>query len=140
MGRAKRAPSALNEKEQLIRDALRAAARPLSAYDLIELLHENGVSSPPTVYRALKRLTDAGFAHRVESLNAFVCCSHDAHASSAAFAICDDCGSVTEFHHDNVTDKLDSWAQAQAFKLEKTTIELRGRCRSCTAGPTQSDA
>lgn len=85
----------------------------------------------------MKRLTDAGFAHRIESLNAFVCCSHDAHASSAAFAICDDCGCVTEFHQDNVTDKLGAWAQAQAFEVQKTTIELRGRCRDCTTGPAQ---
>ena len=139
MARTKRLPTTLSDKERLIREALRAAKRPLSAYDLIELLHNDGVSSPPTVYRALKRLTEAGFAHRIESLNAFVCCSHDVHASSAAFAICDDCGAVTEFHQGAVTERLGDWAQAQAFDVQKTTIELRGRCRDCSAPLGQQD-
>lgn len=139
MARPKRTPTTLSNKERLILDTLHAAAKPLSAYDLIELLHDQGVSSPPTVYRALKRLTEAGFAHRIESLNAFVCCSHDAHASSAAFAICDDCGSVTEFHQDKVTGTLGDWAQAQAFRVQKTTIELRGRCRDCATVSAHGD-
>lgn len=139
MARPKRTPTTLSDKERLIRDTLHSAGKPLSAYDIIELHHDQGISSPPTVYRALKRLTEAGLAHRIESLNAFVCCSHDAHANSAAFAICDDCGSVTEFHQDNVTDALDGWAKAQAFEVQKTTIELRGRCRDCVTESAQRD-
>lgn len=121
----------LSEKEALIEGALRKAARPLSAYDLIELLRADGISSPPTVYRALKRLTDAGRAHRIESLNAFVCCAHAGHSGSAAFAICGDCGMVTEFHQDEVAGLLGEWAREHSFNLLKTTIELRGRCQDC---------
>ena len=51
----------------------------MSAYDLIQVLHSEGMSSPPTMYRALRQLVDAGVAHRIESLNAFVACRHEHH-------------------------------------------------------------
>ena len=121
----------LSEKEALIDATLRGSRRPLSAYNLIELLHDQGIASPPTVYRALKRLVGFGFAHRIESLNAFVSCAHGGHASTAAFAICDDCGDVSEFHQPEVTNLLRGWAQVQAFAINAMTIELRGTCRSC---------
>ena len=131
MARSARKPDQLSEKERLIVGALQDAKRPLSAYDLIERLHGEGVASPPTVYRALKRLMAAGLAHRIESLNAFVSCAHGAHAASAAFAICDDCGTVTEFHRDPVVISLDEWAEAEQFHVSKLTIELHGQCAAC---------
>jgi Fur family zinc uptake transcriptional regulator len=131
MARGSRPQGALSLKESLIVGALRQAERPLSAYDLIELLHDEGVSSPPTVYRALKRLTELGITHRIESLNAFVCCSHGGHGGTAAFAICTDCGTVSEFHHDAVATLLGAWAEEQDFSIQKTTIELRGQCHDC---------
>jgi Fur family transcriptional regulator, zinc uptake regulator len=131
MARGSKSQDGLSPKEALIVEALRRAARPLSAYDLIELLHDEGVSSPPTVYRALKRLTEMGITHRIESLNAFVCCSHGGHNGTAAFAICADCGTVSEFHHDAVASLLGAWAEEQDFSIQKTTIELRGQCHDC---------
>jgi Fur family transcriptional regulator, zinc uptake regulator len=130
------APNAakLSANETLIVTALRKAARPLSAYDLIELLRDHGVSSPPTVYRALKRLVAFGVAHRIESMNAFISCAHGGHASSAAFAICGTCGGVHEFHPHEAVNLLTDWAHGQAFAITATTIELRGTCGGCTAG------
>lgn len=140
MARESRGQRALSAKETLIVDALRQARRPLSAYDLIELLHGDGVSSPPTVYRALKRLTEAGLAHRIESLNAFVSCAHGGHTGTAAFAICDDCGTVDEFHQDAVVELLARWARDRQFRIDKTTIELRGLCRNCAAATPAAGA
>jgi Fur family transcriptional regulator, zinc uptake regulator len=137
MARSTRHGAQLNAKETLIVEALRAAARPLSAYDIIDLLRAEGISSPPTVYRALKRLTHAGLAHRIESLNAFVPCAHAAHASGAAFAICSDCGSVIEFHKPDAIENLAQWAAQNTFQVNRMTIELRGQCHSCAlAGET----
>lgn len=140
MARRARVVAELSEKEALIAATLRRSGRPLSAYDLIELLHDDGVSSPPTVYRALKRLVGLGVAHRIESLNAFVSCAHGGHASTAAFAICGDCGGVTEFHQQEVARLLKSWAQVQAFALSAMTIELHGTCSVCAAAQGGSDA
>lgn len=131
MMRGPKSQQALSPNETLIVEALRREARPLSAYDLIELLHDKGLSSPPTVYRALKRLTTLGLTHRIESLSAFVSCSHGGHAGTAAFAICTDCGTVSEFHHEGVATLLGTWAKEQDFSIEKSTIELRGQCHDC---------
>lgn len=123
--------SELNAKEKLVASALRKAGRPMSAYDLIGELKEQGFTSPPTVYRALTRLVTEGVAHRIESLNAFVCCAHDHHAGAAVFAICDDCGDVDEFGEDNVAGRLHDWARGSAFQIRHMSIEIRGRCAAC---------
>ena len=48
---------------------------PMKAYDLIAAYGEGGEpAKPPTVYRALEFLERLGFAHRIESLNAYVPC------------------------------------------------------------------
>jgi Fur family transcriptional regulator, zinc uptake regulator len=135
MARSTRHGAQLNAKDTLIVETLRAAARPLSAYAIIDLLHAEGISSPPTVYRALKRLTHAGLAHRIESLNAFVSCAQAAHASAAAFAICSDCGTVIEFHQPTTTASLAQWADQNTFQVNTMTIELRGQCDSCASAP-----
>lgn len=133
MSSAEQQRQGLKPKEALILDALQKAERPLSAYDLIERLHDQGVASPPTAYRALRRLTDVGLVHRIESLNAFVSCAHDHHLAAAAFAICSRCGAVAEFHADEVRAHLDAWASKSGFQLEKVVMELSGHCDRCAS-------
>ena len=123
-----------NGTDELIAKALRAAQRPLSAYELIDLLRDQGVNAPTTVYRSLNRLIAAGQAHRLESLNAFVCCARCCRHGTAVFAICEACGAVTEFDDDVVAERLAGWAHSASFSLARTTIELRGRCGTC--GPS----
>src|SRR3954453_12524056 len=49
--------------------------QPMKAYDLIAGFATGGPpAKPPTVYRALDFLEKQGFAHRIESLNAYVAC------------------------------------------------------------------
>jgi Fur family zinc uptake transcriptional regulator len=49
------------------------------------------------------------------------------------FAICDGCGTVTEFEDEVVAGRLANWAQAAEFSVAHTAVELRGRCKSCAA-------
>ena len=131
MARATRRSTQLNAKETLIAETLRAAGRPLSAYEIIARLPDGGASAPTTVYRALKRLLAAGHAHRIESLNAFVSCAQHGHENSTVFAICDQCGAVAEFDDAEVANKLISKAQERSFAVTKLTLELRGHCGVC---------
>src|SRR5271165_5663166 len=101
MGRRER-----GRTERLIASALRDARRPLGAYDLMHLLSKEGVSSPTTVYRALNRLTEAGLAHRIETLNAFIPCAQGCQSGSAVFAICAECGAVNEFSDRDIVKRL----------------------------------
>lgn len=132
---AKRRPAPAQDK--LIVEALRDVGRPVSAYELIDQLRDKGVTAPPTVYRALGRLIADGLAHRLESLNAFVACKHAHHQHGAAvFAICEGCGSVSEFDEQEAVERLAAWANTAKFAVREMTLELRGRCADC--GPERS--
>ena len=126
----------LTRNQTLVLNALSGAANPLSAYDILDRLRGDGFRAPLQVYRALDKLVEYGLVHRLESLNAFVACTHphehDDHAQAiTAFAICDNCGSVTEFHDHTIEDRLQQWQAARHFRPAKTTIEIRGACRNC---------
>jgi len=127
----------LTKNQALVLGALKAAASPKSAYDILDDLRGDGFRAPLQVYRALEKLTEFGLVHRLESLNAFVACAdpHD-HAGHehgiTAFAICEDCGTVTEFHDQGIEGRLQAWQSAEHFKPAKTTIEIRGHCKDCS--------
>ncbi len=127
----KRRPS--TEQDRLISDALRDAGRPVSAYEIIDSLRDKATLAPQTVYRSLDRLIASGAAHRLESLNAFVACSHAVHKGSAVFAICDRCGGVDEFDEPKALKALADWASAPQFALRQMTLELRGTCARCNS-------
>jgi Fur family zinc uptake transcriptional regulator len=71
-------------------------------------------------------------------MNSFVACSHPDHHHHdhgvTAFAICEDCGQVTEMHDAGIEERLSVLAGREHFKTEKTTIEIRGHCQNCTSG------
>lgn len=121
------------EQDRMIVEALRGARRPVSAYELIDQLREKAVLAPQTVYRALDRLIATGAAHRLESLNAFVACSHSRHEGRAVFAICESCGIVDEFDEPRAVESLSAWAKKARFTVREMTLELRGRCNACVS-------
>ncbi len=130
---AERATRALAPNHQTVFSALKRAARPLTAYQLIDAVRASGISAPPTVYRALARLIEDGRAHRLESLNAFVACthSHDSHGSTV-FMICDDCGSAEEFTDHAIAERLDERARETGFRPKAAAIEIHGSCSACS--------
>ncbi|MET0273340.1 MAG: Fur family transcriptional regulator [Phenylobacterium sp.] len=106
---------------------------PLKAYDLIAAFGETGEpAKPPTVYRALEFLERLGFAHRIESLNAYVPCRIHGEGHSAAFLICDCCGAAEEFEPD-FAPQIAAAAQA-GYAVRTVTLEARGRCPACKDG------
>lgn len=123
----------LTKNQTLVLDALTRADGPASAYALLDQLRADGFRAPLQVYRALEKLIEYGFVHRLESLNSFVACAHPHEHGHGlvAFAICDKCGQVDEFSDRTVEKRLKGWAQDHSFTLCKTTIELRGTCANC---------
>ncbi len=105
---------------------------PIKAYDIIHGLTVN----PPTVYRALTSLTEAGILHRIESLNAYMFCLHPGHDHAHGhdheifFTICDQCGQVDEIDHDLKTN-LTSVLKARNFKPKRRIFEIHGACENC---------
>ena len=113
-------------------ELLLEADGPLKAYDLIAGFGEDGApAKPPTVYRALDFLERQGFAHRIESLNAFVPCRLTAENHSAAFLICSCCGAAEEFEPDFSPGRR---PPAKGYAVTAVTLEARGLCPACQAG------
>lgn len=108
---------------------------PMKAYDLIAAYGQSGEpAKPPTVYRALEFLERLGFAHRIESLNAYVPCRLDGPKPSewghaAAFLICDCCGAAEEFEPDFTPGR--AAAEAKGYAVSTVTLEARGLCPAC---------
>ena len=127
----------LTKNQGLVFDALRRSEQPMSAYTILDKLRDHGFRAPLQVYRALDKLVETGLVHRLESLNAFVACAHPDESccrhGTVAFAICNACGHVDEFHDHEVEHRLAAFTQAKRFRAEKTTIEIRGLCAACTA-------
>lgn len=126
----------LTTNQQRVLDTLQQTKNPLSAYALLDRLRGAGFSAPVQVYRALERLAEQGLVHRLESLNAYVPCTHSdgCRRGLMAFAICDECGHVDEFTDDGLGRCLGRWMKNNAFSLRSSTIELHGKCAAC-AGP-----
>ena len=136
-------PEKLTKNQTLVLGVLEKSHEPVSAYTILERLRDEGFRAPLQVYRALDKLLAFGKVHRLESINAFVACSHAGHSHSGGvtvFAICETCGKVNEFHDDIIGERLALWQQKSDFKSEKTTIEIRGLCTKCRTSATPASS
>lgn len=110
--------------------------RAIGAYELLKRLDADGLGSqPPVAYRALEFLVNNGFAHKVESLNAFVACvdpaTHAEADQSAAFLICRDCGTVGESITPKHAQSVSEAASSTGFSIENALVEAEGTCQNC---------
>jgi Fur family zinc uptake transcriptional regulator len=123
----------LTAPRRRVLELLLQADGPLKAYDLIAVFGEGGEpAKPPTVYRALEFLERLGFAHRIESLNAYVPCRLEGESHAAAFLICSCCGAAEEFEPDFAPGR--AAAAARGYAVSSVTLEARGLCPACQAG------
>jgi Fur family zinc uptake transcriptional regulator len=106
--------------------------RAMGAYEVLDILREDGFGSqPPVAYRALDFLVAHGFAHKIERLNAFVACAHPGARHSPAFMICRLCQSVAEAQSSQDAGPLGDAARAAGFHVEQTVVEAEGVCPAC---------
>lgn len=134
----------LTKNQRAVLTSLSGSGRALTAYEILDDVRDAGIRAPVQVYRALEALTGRGIVHRIESMNAFVACAHghdapqdtDAkpHHATIAFAICDDCGLVSEIPAPKVEKTLGALAQDQGFTTAHAVLELRGQCSTCRTG------
>ncbi len=105
----------------------------MGAYDVLARLASEGYGAkPPLAYRALAFLTDQGFAHRIERLNAFVACARPGAAHDPAFLICRGCGTVAEMQAQGA---MQAPAAAAGFVIEQRVVEAEGLCAACQQTP-----
>jgi Fur family zinc uptake transcriptional regulator len=108
--------------------------KPVGAYDILEMLSEEGKrAAPPTVYRALDFLIEAGLVHRLASLNAFIGCPDPARSHAGQFLICNRCRGVAELDDAELEELVGGKAAQQGFKALHQVLEIEGVCSACQA-------
>jgi Fur family zinc uptake transcriptional regulator len=127
--RVSAADERLTGPRRRVLELLLQAGGPVKAYDLISAYGEGG-AKPPTVYRALEFLERLGFAHRLESLNAYVACRRAGEVHGAAFLICECCGATVEVEPE-IAAGVAGAAALHGYEVRRVTLEARGLCAAC---------
>lgn len=120
----------------LRRNVMKALAEthaPLGAYDIVQQLAAAGDPVPPmSVYRVLDFLVAEGLAHRIESRNAYLACTHPHDAEEVVvFLICERCGLTREVASHAVGRDLAWAARAAGFEPRQRVLEVAGTCAQC---------
>ena len=120
----------LTPTRRQVLEVLLSSHKPLGAYEIIDLAAQHGSRHAPiTVYRALDFLIENGFAHRIESRNAFIGCVHRHSPDDlVVFLICDRCGEVGEAPSERVAESLKTATRAAGFTPKAPVIEIAGIC------------
>lgn len=111
--------------------------KPVKAYDLLaELSSKRSGVAPPTVYRTLDFLQSLGLVHKLESLNAYLGCSHPENEHQSHFLICEGCEEVRELEFDSFRQSIAQVEEEQEFHIKHMTVELFGLCSRCSEAAT----
>ena len=105
---------------------------PAKAYDILEKLKGKAWSAkPPTVYRALDFLLETGLVHKLDSINAYIGCTHPREHNGCYFLICTDCNEAKECCSPELTDAIELAWNKNSFRPQKVTLEVLGQCGEC---------
>jgi Fur family transcriptional regulator, zinc uptake regulator len=129
--------SKLTEKRKRVFVCLWKAKKPLSAYEIADLLRTEYEETVPamSVYRMLDFLEQENLVHKLKSTNKFVACSHIAcnHAHEVPqFLICENCGIVKEIGiKREIVDALNNSVENVGYYLQSPQLELHCLCQVC---------
>lgn len=118
-----------------ILNILKAADKPLKAYDILERLREQRPNAqPPTVYRVLEFLKDRDAVHEITNQHSYVLCQTDSckneHPTNILL-VCSNCDQVNEENSSAILRALMPLAEQCHFQPTSSTIELLGLCQQC---------
>ncbi|MCQ8782926.1 Fur family transcriptional regulator [Mangrovibrevibacter kandeliae] len=118
--------------QQLVYDAMLKSGRPMRAYELLKLLHADGIRSPLQVYRVLDKLVREGKARKIETLHAFAICGKPSNGGGqVAVTICTQCGQTDAIEDAELKRQLAKLSRGSGFLAETATVELAGLCLGC---------
>lgn len=111
-------------------EVVAASPTPIAAYAIIHRLSDTKLLAPPTVYRALEFLVEAGFVRHLATRKAFVRCAR-LDVPVAAVLTCTACGNASEVTSKRIRAALVRFASATGFTPHGRPIEIEGRCATC---------
>jgi Fur family zinc uptake transcriptional regulator len=117
---------------KLVLEILEEMEKPLSPYDIQEILRQRGkYLNHVTIYRILALLCSLNIAHKMLSSGGFVKCSLDAVEGCHRFMICQHCGALQEFADEGLCREENGFAQNFGFQTEYHLSEFSGLCSRC---------
>lgn len=109
------------------------AARPLKAYDILEVIRRTQPGAAATsIYRALEFLQAHGWVVKLNAINAWMFLSPGA-SKRCTFLVCETCSHVQTVHG---LDTGANWmieARITGFVPATQSIEISGQCAGCRA-------
>ena len=96
--------------------------------------------SRATVYRTLNLLEEGGFIGSLDTGRGEVIYEHLLGHPHHDHLICLACGSIEEFHQDEIEALQAEIARSRGFRLVRHTLRLEGYCQNCSAEARQREA
>lgn len=122
----------LTQQRRVVLTKLLAAARPVTAYELVDLVRpEDAAITPASIYRSLDFLVEVGLVHRLDTTRSFVACEHPDHPHAGQFLICRKCGTVVEAEDKRIARATVDLGERHGFTIDHRTVELTGVCGAC---------
>lgn len=119
-------------QRQTIVDIFVASEGHLTVEDLHRRVREiDRTVSAATVYRTVNMLVEIGVAHKGNfgsGSASFECAIDKGHHDHL---VCVTCGTITEFHHDQIESLQEDIARSHGFLLHHHRMELYGVCPAC---------
>ncbi len=132
----------LTTKRKLVLQQLVESEHLLSAYDIVERIMEQTDNKIPamSVYRILEFLESVNLAHKLESQNKYMACTHiacDHMHESPQFLICQKCLKVKEIEiSKSIIKEITHSAEFADFQLTNPSLEIKGYCQACQVSPS----
>ncbi|MBO4369622.1 MAG: transcriptional repressor [Desulfovibrio sp.] len=106
--------------------------KPLKAYEILEKMRDYGKKlTPATIYRVLDFLTEKGFVHRINFLNAFIPCTEDHKKRPSILFVCSVCFKTVEIDDQSIYNILQDHINSIGTIHDKECIEICGMCKDC---------
>jgi len=129
----------LTAQRRAVLTKLLTARRPLTAYELLDLVRpEDAAITPASIYRSLDFLVHVGLVHRLDSTRSFVACDHPDHPHGGQFLICRECGTVVEAEDKRIDRAAEDLGERHGFTLDHRSVELTGVCGACRAADARA--
>jgi len=124
----------VTEQREAVAGVLFESTRHLSADDIGERLRERGEHvGKATVYRTLNLLVDVGLATEHDFDEGFKRYEANVGPSRHDHLICSSCGSVEEFHRDELNELQREVARDHGFQPVTRQLKIYGLCSACVA-------
>jgi Fur family zinc uptake transcriptional regulator len=117
---------------KLVLEVLEETEKPLSPYDIQEILRQHGKHlNHVTIYRILGLLCSLNLAHKMLSSGGFVKCNLRNAEGCHRFMVCQQCGVIQEFADKALCREESEVALNLGFHADHHLSEFSGLCSDC---------